>query len=133
MIEEFGGELLDCGTGTTVCGDAHGKVCLLQGGETSYQQQVSNCQAGGGVGAVVYDSFLANSGLFALDSVNGSIPAVWVSRSHGLELRGKVGASTSFGFTDQVPEESYCGAVYIGNGWVADGGTLSGKYRGKCA
>ncbi len=76
------GALVDCGLGTSVCSAAAGKVCLIQRGTNSFAEKVQNCQAGGGVGAVVYNNAAA---LFSgtLGGAVTTIPSVGISGVDG--------------------------------------------------
>lgn len=48
---------VDCGFATSVCQNAVGKVCKIdRGGGISFATKVQNCQAGGGLGAVIVNN-----------------------------------------------------------------------------
>ncbi|CAJ1954195.1 unnamed protein product [Cylindrotheca closterium] len=50
-------ELVDCGFGFEPCQNANGKVCLMQrDGTFTFRDKVQNCQAGGGIMAIVYNN-----------------------------------------------------------------------------
>ncbi|WP_341501270.1 S8 family serine peptidase [Gallaecimonas sp. GXIMD4217] len=85
--------LADCGLGTESCGDVSGQICLIERGEISFADKVAQCQADGGVGAIVYNNAPGNfSG-----TLGGSSPlmAVSVSQADGLALLAKAGMDTS--------------------------------------
>lgn len=87
------GSLMDCGLGDTTC-DAQGQVCLIERGDISFADKVQNCEAGGGVGAAIYNN---ESGIVQGtlgDAVTG-IPSVGISQADGQELLGRLG-ETSF-------------------------------------
>ncbi|MGB5101952.1 MAG: S8 family serine peptidase [Steroidobacteraceae bacterium] len=88
------GALVDCGIGDTTCVDASGKVCLIQRGTVSFADKVLNCQAGGGVAAIIYNN-VDGPLLGTLGGVATSIPSVGVSSTDGSRLLGKLGASAS--------------------------------------
>lgn len=48
--------LFNFGVGTEVNTDASNKICLISRGETTFHTKVANCQASGGVGAIIYNN-----------------------------------------------------------------------------
>lgn len=44
-----------CGLATETCGDAEGKICLIQRGENTFCTKIMNCVTGGGVGVILYN------------------------------------------------------------------------------
>lgn len=71
------GEVVDCGNGRKVCGNAVGKICLIKAPKAWITSNVQNCEAGGGVGVLVYndalDVYLGNVG-FDTDGATAIIP-----------------------------------------------------------
>lgn len=49
------GNLVDCGLAESNC-PAAGSVCLIARGNISFADKVTNCQAGGGVAAIIYNN-----------------------------------------------------------------------------
>jgi serine protease len=88
------GPLVDCGLGTSACPGGGGQVCLIQRGDISFADKVLNCQAGGGVGAVIYNNAEA---LFSgtLGGTATSIPSVGTSGTTGAVLLNKLGQSAT--------------------------------------
>lgn len=88
------GPLFSCGDGTSTCSDASGRVCLIARGTNSFAQKVQNCQAGGGVAAVIYNNV---PGLFSgtLGGTATSIPSVSISQADGQVLLGQTGQSAT--------------------------------------
>jgi PKD repeat protein len=89
------GPLVDCGLGTSACPGGGGQVCLIQRGDISFAEKVQSCEAGGGVGAVIYNN--ADS-LFSgtLGEVVTTIPSVGISGIDGNFLEAnKLGASAT--------------------------------------
>lgn len=88
------GALHDCGLGTSACSGASGRVCLISRGDVSFSDKVLNCQAGGGVAAVIYNN---ESGMLfgTLGGVSTSIPSVGITQADGQTLLGQLGASAS--------------------------------------
>jgi subtilisin family serine protease len=71
-----------------------GKVCLIQRGSIDFAIKVANCQASGGVAAVVYNNALGSfSG--TLGGATTSIPSVTVSDTDGAALRMQVGQTAT--------------------------------------
>lgn len=93
------GALANCGIGDAPCSDAADKVCLIERGVISFAEKVQACEAGGGVGAVVYNN---EPGMLlgTLGGYNASIPAVGVSDTDGAALMASIGSSTTVGVTD---------------------------------
>ncbi|RUO45858.1 S8 family serine peptidase [Pseudidiomarina donghaiensis] len=93
------GALANCGLGDSTCQDAAGKVCLIERGVVSFAEKVQACEAGGGVGTVVYNNepgvLLGTMGDYV-----ASIPAVGVSDTDGAALLGQIGNNTTVGVTD---------------------------------
>ena len=99
--------LADFGTGELVNSAMAGKVCLIKRGNIAFGQKVANCEASGGVGAVVYNN--------AAGMVNGtlggtvtSIPSLGISDTDGAVLMGKLGQSATVAITG-VSYEYYNG------------------------
>ncbi|WP_193162637.1 S8 family serine peptidase [Microbulbifer hainanensis] len=88
------GALADCGTAETACTAAAGKVCLIARGNISFADKVLNCQAGGGIGAVVYNN---EPGMLygTLGGVATTIPSAGISDTDGAALLNQLGATTS--------------------------------------
>ncbi|WP_417666219.1 S8 family serine peptidase [Pseudidiomarina sp.] len=96
---EATGALANCGIGDAPCNDAVGKVCLIERGVISFAEKVQACEAGGGVGTVVYNNE-PGALLGTLGGYSASIPAVGVSDTDGAAMLSQVGASTTVGVTD---------------------------------
>jgi serine protease len=89
------GPLVDCGIGTSACPGGGGQVCLIQRGSISFAEKVQACEAGGGVGAVIYNNADA---LFSgtLGGTVTSIPSVGISGVDGNFLKNnKLGTSAT--------------------------------------
>lgn len=88
------GAVADCGIGDSACSNAAGKICVIQRGTVSFSDKVLNCQAGGGIGAVIYNNEPgALSG--TLNGVVTSIPSIGISDTDGATLMGMLGQSAS--------------------------------------
>lgn len=88
------GALVDCGIGDSTCSSVSGNVCLIQRGTVSFADKVLNCQAGGGVAAIIYNN-VDGPLLGTLGGVATNIPSVGVSSADGSRLVEKLGASAS--------------------------------------
>lgn len=89
------GALADFGLGTAAAaGGMAGKVCLIQRGSVSFADKVSNCQASGGLGAVIYNN-TAGELFGTLGDVATSIPSVGATQADGATLLGQVGQAAS--------------------------------------
>ena len=97
------GALADFGLGATAtAGSMTGKVCLIQRGSIAFADKVTNCQASGGVGAVIYNN--TSGDLFGtLGETVTSIPSVGATQADGATLLGQLGQPASvavFGLPD---------------------------------
>jgi serine protease len=85
------GNLVDCGLAGSAadCGNATGKMCLIERGAHTFAVKASSCQAAGGVGAVVFQSATGGTGpvLGTLGETRVNIPVVGVVRQVGLDLQ----------------------------------------------
>lgn len=93
------GNLVDCGEGVSACASAAGEVCLISRGTVSFAEKVQACEAGGGVGAIIYNNepgpLLGTFGGYL-----SSIPAVGVSDTDGAAMMAQLGASATVGVED---------------------------------
>jgi secreted trypsin-like serine protease len=115
------GEIVTCGIGDAVCADVKGDVCLIERGEVDFSEKADNCEAGGGIGAIIYNNEeLGNiSGTMGEDHI-GTIPVVAVTREDGLILLEQVGsaATLSVSETAELQQDASCGASFLGDKWV---------------
>jgi subtilisin family serine protease len=89
------GALADFGLGSSaVAGSMTGKVCLIQRGSVDFATKVSNCQASGGVGAVIYNN-VAGGFSGTLGTTVTSIPSVTASDTEGAAMLGQLGQSAT--------------------------------------
>ncbi len=88
------GALFDFGIGSATNAGAAGKVCLIARGTVDFSTKVSNCQASGGVAAVIYNNA---PGAFSgtLGTVVTSIPSVSISQEDGNVLLGRLGQAST--------------------------------------
>lgn len=94
-IASASGPLADFGLGgTAVAGSMTGKVCLIQRGSFDFAVKVSNCQASGGVGAVVYNN-VAGGFSGTLGTTVTAIPSVTASDTEGAAMKNQLGQTAS--------------------------------------
>jgi subtilisin family serine protease len=92
------GALYNFGLGGAVDAGASGKVCLIQRGTFDFATKVANCQASGGVGAVVYNNAPGDFG-GTLGTAVVAIPAVTASDTTGAVLLGQLGQAATVSVT----------------------------------
>ncbi len=88
------GPLANFGLGGAVMAGMTGKVCLIQRGTYDFATKVNNCQASGGVGAVVYNNAAGGFG-GTLGGVVTAIPSVTASAAEGAAMLGQLGQSAA--------------------------------------
>jgi subtilisin family serine protease len=90
--------LADFGLGDAVNTAVAGKVCLIARGSIPFSTKVTNCQASGGVGAVVYNNV---PGGFAgtLGGAETTIPSVTASDTEGAQMLTQLGQTATVGVT----------------------------------
>ncbi|MFC3461002.1 S8 family serine peptidase [Massilia haematophila] len=88
--------LADFGIGDKVNTAVSGKVCLIQRGTVDFSTKVSNCQASGGVGAVVYNNAAGAFG-GTLGTTVTNIPSVTATDVDGAAMKAQLGQSATVG------------------------------------
>jgi subtilisin family serine protease len=83
--------LADFGVGDTVNTAMTGKVCLIERGVIAFGLKVANCQASGGVGAIVYNNLGRGSFGGTLGDTVTNIPSVTASSTEGAALKALAG------------------------------------------
>lgn len=114
-------ELVSCGIADEICVDADEKICLIERGEVNFSEKADNCEAAGGVGAIIYNNEEEGNIEGTLGSdYTGTIPVVAITRADGLTLLEELGsiASISVSDSDSVAQEIVCGGSFIGDKWV---------------
>ncbi|MFD2166892.1 trypsin-like serine protease [Thalassotalea euphylliae] len=115
------GELVNCGIGDSTCEDASGKVCLIERGEINFSVKVNNCEASGGLAAIIYNNVDGPINGTLGEDFSGTIPAVSVTRELGLAFiendLGKTAAVTVSAEAG-LAQDSFCGATFLGGKWV---------------
>ena len=93
------GELADCGIAETACQSVTGKICLIKRDQTTlFANSVLNCEAGNGIGAVIYND---RPGLIwgTLAGTPTTIPSVGVSDTDGPGLVARLGQTVTVNTT----------------------------------
>ena len=88
--------LADFGIGDAVNTAVSGKVCLIARGTVDFSTKVSNCQASGGVGAVVYNNVAGAFG-GTLGTTVTTIPSVTATDVEGTAMKAQLGQSATVG------------------------------------
>ncbi len=88
--------LADFGIGDAVNTAMTGKVCLIARGTVDFSTKVSNCQASGGVGAVVYNNVAGAFG-GTLGTTVTNIPSVTATDVDGTAMKAQLGQSATVG------------------------------------
>ncbi|PKI13206.1 trypsin-like serine protease [Colwellia sp. 12G3] len=112
--------MADCGIGDALCTLAENKICLIARGEIDFSVKVDNCQASGGIGAIIFNNTSGViSGTLGEDFV-GTIPVVAISKSDGVILLNKLDSIAIIDISDQqaLSQSATCGASFIGEKWV---------------
>lgn len=86
--------LADFGLGDAVNTSVSGKVCLIARGTIDFATKVSNCQASGGVGAVVYNNVAGGFG-GTLGTTVTTIPSVTASDTEGAAMKLQLGQTAT--------------------------------------
>jgi len=86
--------LADFGIGDKTMTTVAGKVCLIARGTVDFAVKVSNCQASGGVGAVVYNNVAGAFG-GTLGTTVTTIPSVTATDTDGAAMKAQLGQSAT--------------------------------------
>lgn len=90
------GPLADFGIGDTPSpGSMTGKVCLIQRGTIPFAEKVTNCEASGGVGAIIYNNVPDEQVLGTLGDTVTTIPSVGAFQADGVAMLGQLGQSAT--------------------------------------
>lgn len=115
------GDLINCGLAGEVCADATDKVCLIIRGDFDFSEKVNNCEAGGGLGAIIYNNIPGEISGTLGDNFTGTIPVVAISQADGDALAAALfplTATLAVTETATLQQEGSCGGSYLGGKWV---------------
>ena len=120
IIGSATGITVDCGIGDKHCPDATGKICLIERGDINFSVKVENCQAGGGIGAIIYNNEAGPINGTLGENFTGTIPVVSITQADGVNLQTNIGVSASLTVAegDAIPKSAICGASFIGGKWL---------------
>ena len=90
--------LADFGFGDVPDAGMAGKICLISRGNITFGEKVVNCQANGGVGAIIYNN-TAGPLNATLGGAAVTIPSVTVTQADGATLLTKLGQTASITLT----------------------------------
>ncbi|TMN43019.1 S8 family serine peptidase [Pseudoalteromonas sp. S2755] len=94
------GPLYFMGTAETTNGAANGKVCLIDRGNISFHDKVANCEASGGIGAIIVNNEAGMLYGTLGDTNSTSIPAVGAAFEDRTALIAATNANISIGTSD---------------------------------
>lgn len=94
-LGDITGAVENCGTAESTCNNAAGKVCLIERGNISFADKVLNCEAGGGIAAVIYNNEAELLSSATLGETVTNIPSIGISGSDGNTLLGQLGSSAT--------------------------------------
>ncbi len=123
------GPLADFGLGDALNPAMAGKMCLVARGSIDFATKVRNCQASGGVGAVVYNNAAGGFGGTLGETVT-SIPSVTASDTEGASLLGQLGQSAVV--TVQATNYSYFSGTSMATPHVSAVAALVWSYFPTC-
>jgi subtilisin family serine protease len=86
--------LADFGLGDTTSATVAGKVCLIARGTIDFATKVSNCQASGGVGAVIFNNVAGGFG-GTLGTTVTTIPSMTASDTEGAAMKLQLGQTAT--------------------------------------
>lgn len=89
------GSLVDCGIGDAACPGGPGQVCLIERGSITFEDKTLNCEAGGGVAAVLYNNVAGMLFGTLSDPTATTIPSVGTSDTNGAAMSTQLGTTTT--------------------------------------
>ncbi len=112
--------MIDCGIGDSECSDATDKICLIERGEIDFSVKVENCEAGGGIGAIIFNNISGDINGTLGDNFSGTIPVVAISQQDGelvLNMLSSI-ATINVAGKESLIQTSSCGASFLGEKWL---------------
>ena len=121
---EASAQVIDCGIGDAVCAQATDKICLIERGDINFSEKADNCEAGGGIGVIIYNNIEGIISGTLGEDFTGTIPIVALTQDDGLAILDKIStdpsinASLSVAETTGLQQDASCGATFLGDKWV---------------
>lgn len=114
------GSLVDCGIADNQCEQATDKICLIARGEVDFSVKVNNCQAGGGIGAIIFNNTTGHLTGTLGEGFTGNIPVVGIGQLDGTALLNQLTSIANINVAAQpsLMQSSSCGASFIGDKWL---------------
>jgi secreted trypsin-like serine protease len=114
------GNLVDCGIGDTPCPDAQNRICLIERGDINFSDKALNCEAGSGIGVIIFNNEAGQISGTLGTNFSGSVPVVAVSQQDGQLLLQQLGQSADLtvATVSALQQDSTCGATFLGGKWV---------------
>jgi secreted trypsin-like serine protease len=112
--------MADCGLGDALCTLAENKICLIARGEIDFSVKVDNCQASGGIGAIIFNNTVGVISGTLGEDFSGTIPVIAISQDDGAILLTQLDSIANINVSSQpaLVQNSSCGASFIGDKWV---------------
>ena len=112
--------IVDCGIGDNLCPLANNKICLIARGDIDFSDKATNCQASGGIGAIIYNNVAGMIDGTLGENFLGTIPVVAISQTDGAALLNKVNSIATITVIAQqaIAQNASCGASFIGGRWL---------------
>ena len=112
--------MVDCGLGDDLCHLAENKICLIARGEIDFSVKAVNCQAAGGIGAIIYNNISGVISGTLGEGFIGNIPVIAISQNDGAILLDKLDsiATINLSVKQDLTQSASCGASFIGEKWV---------------
>lgn len=112
--------MVDCGIGDALCNLATNKICLIARGEVDFSVKAMNCQAAGGIGAIIYNNTTGVINGTLGESFSGNIPVLAISQNDGAILLNELDsiATINLAIKQDLAQSASCGASFIGEKWV---------------
>ncbi len=112
--------MVDCGIGDNVCTLATNKICLIARGEIDFSVKALNCQAAGGIGAIIYNNVSGIISGTLGEGFSGNIPVIAISQDDGTILLSNLDSIATMNLTvkQDLTQKARCGASFIGDKWV---------------
>jgi PA domain/Subtilase family len=81
------GKIFFCSNyGTSVCAGDGGHICVIERGEINFDVKARNCEAGGGIAAVIYNTETEVLEGALVETTETTIPVFGMSNAEGVEL-----------------------------------------------